>query len=148
MWRNEETLALVDWLREHNAVHPTGVKQVGCYGLDLYSLGASVDAVTDHLSKVDPVLAARAREHYSCIAPYVAEPAQYGADARRRAFKTCENDISAVLEILSGVPHGHVNFDALQHARVVAAAERYYRTAYAGTFRPGTCATSICSTRC
>jgi erythromycin esterase-like protein len=132
MWRNEEMLALVDWLREHNATRPTGVNQVGFYGLDLYSLGASVDAVTLHLARTDPALAVRAREHYSCIAPYKDEPADYGADALRRGFRTCEKDISAVLETIAALPRGELNFDALQNARVVAGAERYYRAAYAG----------------
>jgi len=49
---------------------PAGVGQVGFYGLDLYSLGASLDAVTIHLATTDPAMTARVREHYSCIAPY------------------------------------------------------------------------------
>ncbi|HEY8381548.1 MAG TPA: erythromycin esterase family protein [Microvirga sp.] len=132
MWRNEETLALVDWLREHNATRPTGANQVGFYGLDLYSLGASLDAVTIHLATTDPAIAARAREHYSCIEPYRDEPADYGADTLRRGFRTCEKDVSAVLEMVAALPRGDSNFDALQNARVVAGAERYYRAAYAG----------------
>jgi erythromycin esterase-like protein len=77
-------------------------------------------------------MAARAREHYSCIAPYKDEPAEYGADALRRGFRTCEKDVSAVLEMITALPRGHATFDALQNARVVAGAERYYRAAYAG----------------
>jgi erythromycin esterase-like protein len=131
MWRNEETLVLVEWLREHNATRVTGANQVGFYGLDLYSLGASLDAVTDHLSRTDPGMGARAREHYSCIAPYKDEPSDYVADALRRGFRTCEKDVSAVLQMITTLPRGDATFEALQNARVVAGAERYYRAAYA-----------------
>jgi erythromycin esterase-like protein len=38
MWRNADVLALIEWLREHNAGMPEDRPQVGFYGLDLYSL--------------------------------------------------------------------------------------------------------------
>jgi erythromycin esterase-like protein len=132
MWRNEEMLALIDWLRGHNAALAGNAGAVGFYGLDLYSLDASLDAVTGHLAKADPALAARAREHYSCIAPYRDEPADYGAEALRRGFKTCERDVSAVVEMLRLMPGDDARFQAMQNARVVAGAERYYRTAVSG----------------
>jgi len=34
--------------------------------------------------------------------------------------------------MITALPRGHATFDALQNARVVAGAERYYRAAYAG----------------
>src|SRR5829696_3114816 len=40
MWRNEEILALVDWLRDHNASVSNRSQHVGFHGLDLYSLGS------------------------------------------------------------------------------------------------------------
>src|SRR5215213_744524 len=103
MWRNEEMLTLVDWLRDHNANLPLWAAQVGFYGLDLYSLGASLDAVTSYLARTDPAIAARARDHYSCIARYQDEPADYGADALKRNFTACEKDVTAVVEILRGL---------------------------------------------
>ena len=42
-------------------------QQVGFYGLDLYSLHASIRAVLDFLDKVDPEAARRARYRYSCF---------------------------------------------------------------------------------
>ena len=39
MWRNADVLDFVGWLREHNDAHD---RKVGFYGLDLYSLHASV----------------------------------------------------------------------------------------------------------
>ena len=44
MWRNRDVVAFSEWLRTHNASPPAASK-VGFYGLDLYSLHASIEAV-------------------------------------------------------------------------------------------------------
>ena len=43
---------------------------------------------------------------------------------------------------------GEEFFDAVQNARIVHAAEHYYRIMYEGATDPGTCATGTCSRRC
>ena len=58
MWRNEEVREFVDWLREHNAGIKVPEQQVGFYGLDLYSLFTSIDAVLGYLEDVDEETAA------------------------------------------------------------------------------------------
>jgi hypothetical protein len=52
MWRNADVLDFVGWLRNHNEHRHS--HRVGFYGLDLYSLHASIRAVLDFLDKVDP----------------------------------------------------------------------------------------------
>lgn len=52
MWRNEDVQNFVEWLRDHNGRHPG--KEVGFYGLDLYSLHRSMRAVIEYLEGVDP----------------------------------------------------------------------------------------------
>jgi erythromycin esterase-like protein len=42
MWRNRDVLEFVGWLREWNDALPEGKPKVGFYGLDLYSLHASM----------------------------------------------------------------------------------------------------------
>lgn len=60
MWRNEDILDFVDWLRGHNdGVEPHKAK-TGFYGLDLYSMYSSMDAVLRYLEKTDPPAAKRA----------------------------------------------------------------------------------------
>src|SRR6184192_2363281 len=44
MWRNADVLDFVGWLRAYNDTVPSAAK-VGFYGLDLYSLHSSVEAV-------------------------------------------------------------------------------------------------------
>ena len=62
MWRNADVLDFVGWLRAHNDAVPADAAKVGFYGLDLYSLGASMEAVVGYLDERDPEAAARARE--------------------------------------------------------------------------------------
>jgi erythromycin esterase-like protein len=47
MWRNVEVAGLVDWLRDHDDALPAGAPKAGFYGLDLYSLHTSMEAVVE-----------------------------------------------------------------------------------------------------
>src|SRR5918994_7568664 len=72
MWRNTVVAEFVDWLRDRNA----SVREpaaAGFYGLDLYSLNASAEAVLRYLESVDPAAARRARERYACFDHAAAE---------------------------------------------------------------------------
>ena len=62
MWRNADVLDFVGWLRTHNDDLPAGTNKIGFYGLDLYSLHTSIEAVLNYLDKIDPDGARRARE--------------------------------------------------------------------------------------
>src|SRR5205807_1649482 len=61
MWRNADVLDFVGWLRAYN---DQASRKVGFYGLDLYSLHASIRAVLGYLDRVDPEAARRARFRY------------------------------------------------------------------------------------
>src|SRR5262249_894757 len=67
MWRNAGVLDFVGWLRAYNDGRAPGAAQVGFYGLDLYSLNTSIEAVLGYLDKVDPEAARRARYRYGCF---------------------------------------------------------------------------------
>lgn len=54
MWRNRDVVDFVSWLREWNDELPDEAAKAGFYGLDLYSLYASIDAVIAFLDEVDP----------------------------------------------------------------------------------------------
>src|SRR5438105_13680475 len=53
MWRNADVLDFVGWLRDHNDALASDAR-VGFYGLDVYSLFASIDAVLGYLERLDP----------------------------------------------------------------------------------------------
>src|SRR5512141_995690 len=60
MWRNADVLDFVGWLRAFNDARAAGEPEVGFYGLDLYSMHASMAAVLDYLDIVDRDAARRA----------------------------------------------------------------------------------------
>src|SRR5437016_690858 len=74
MWRNADVLDFVGWLRAYNDQLGAGKEKIGFYGLDLYSLHASIGEVLQYLSRVDPESAKRARYRYSCFDHYGEDP--------------------------------------------------------------------------
>jgi len=138
MWRNEEVRDFVDWLRGRNAtVDPA--KRVAFHGLDLYSLYNSIRSVLNYLDDVDPRAARVARERYGCLTPWQSDPATYGHAALTGAYETCEREVVTMLLDLmekrqAYAEHDGERFlDAVQNARLVANAERYYRIMYYGS---------------
>ena len=63
MWRNGEMQDLVHFLRDHNATK-SKADAVGVFGSNLYSMGASLEAVIKYLDNVDPGEAHEARRRY------------------------------------------------------------------------------------
>jgi erythromycin esterase-like protein len=136
MWRNIEFLEFVEWLRGHNAQRRLE-ERVEFRGLDIYSLYTSIAAVTRYLDAHDPAAAREARSRYGCLTPWQDEPARYGRQAVQGGTN-CEAQVNQQLvELLnrrleSGAGHGEALFDAVQNARIVRGAERYYRVMYQG----------------
>jgi erythromycin esterase-like protein len=142
MWRNTVMRDFVSWLRGRNAaMSPT--EHCGVYGLDLYSLHASIDAVLRYLERVDPAAATRARERYSCFEMVPSDdPQAYGYAATRAIIESCEDDVVRQLADLRHSAEDYQSrdgqraaddfFSAEQNARLVANAERYYRSMFRG----------------
>jgi protein-L-isoaspartate(D-aspartate) O-methyltransferase len=137
MWRNRE---VYDFLHRLRAANERTSKEdcAGFYGLDIYSLSSSIDAVLAYLNRVDPAAEQVARERYACLTPWRAEPARYGRMALAPGFKRCEREVVGVLKDLLDKRLGYLRqgddsfFDAQQNARIVSEAERYYRAMYYG----------------
>ncbi len=138
MWRNREIVELVAWLKSHNDLLDDPGRRVGFYGLDLYSLYKSVDAVLAYLHDVDPEAARIARERYACLSPWERDPALYGRAAINEGYAKCERPVVDVLRDLLkrrldyAEADGDRFFDATSNAHLVAAAEQYYRVMYYG----------------
>ena len=134
MWRNREVEAFVEWLREFNRHAASAVE---FRGLDVYSLGVSLSEVLRYLDGVDPPAAARARARYACLSPWQDEPAAYGQQVSL-GEPSCEDAVVKQLrELLERrldylQADGEGFFNAERNARVVLAAERYYRAMYRG----------------
>jgi protein-L-isoaspartate(D-aspartate) O-methyltransferase len=140
MWRNHETWRFVEWLRTFNAAMPEPARRAGFYGLDLYSLFASIRAVLEYLDRVDPQAGRIARERYSCLTPWQADPHAYGRATISGRYRVCAEEAVAMLrdmlsrEVEYAARDGERFFDAVQNARLIADAERYYRAMYYGGY--------------
>ena len=139
MWRNREVAEFVKWLRAYNGTVADPADRTGFYGLDLYSMYGSIAAVLDYLDRVDPSAAQIARERYACLTPWSGDPAAYGRAALTERQRSCEGPVVAiVMDLLDqrleyARRDGERFLDAVQNARLVANAERYYRAMYYGS---------------
>jgi erythromycin esterase-like protein len=129
MWANWEVAGFAEWLRRTNDNLSTG-RRVGFYGLDVYSLFESMDAVVAYLRKVDPQAAEDAKRAYLCFEPYAREPQDY-ARATALVPASCEDEVIDILVRLrrdaSRYADDEERFNAMQNAIVAVEAERYYR---------------------
>lgn len=141
MWRNTTMPPFLHWLRDYNDNLPPASK-VGFYGLDLYSMHASMRAVIEYLRSIDPEAATRARQRYSCFEHLKIDPQTYGYLTTLGVKADCIKE--AVGQLLDMQQHtfdyvrrdGTVAEDeffyATQNARLVRNAEKYYRTMFEG----------------
>lgn len=142
MWRNTAVVELIDWLRRFNADAPPADRQIGLFGLDLYSLRKSMDAVVAYLAQVDPEAARQARARYSCFDHMAEDPQRYGYAASFGMKKDCEQEVMRQLQAMAvdaekfiardGPAAADELFYAEQNARVAQNAEAYYRAMFSG----------------
>lgn len=142
MWRNMDVLNFVHWLREHNDALPNNAAKVGFYGLDLYSMYASIEAVIKYLDQVDSEAAQRARFRYSCFENFGEDAQTYGYTTSLGITSSCaEEAINQLRELQQRTAEypqqdGRIKIDesfyAEQNARLVKNAEAYYHSMFTG----------------
>ncbi|MDQ3186594.1 MAG: erythromycin esterase family protein [Pseudomonadota bacterium] len=161
MWRNTEASAFVEWLHDYNerykgpeaqtartdqAPKISRMNTVGFYGLDLYSMTTSMEAVLAYLDKIDPKEAEAARARYACFGQFINDPQAYGYAIASGIWDSCEQEVITQLMQLQqkariyierdGAFAGNEYFSAQQNAELVKNAEEYYRAMFRG--RPNT----------
>ncbi|MFL6847140.1 MAG: erythromycin esterase family protein, partial [Sphingomicrobium sp.] len=138
MWRNREVDRFICWMRQYNERHPYE-RMCGFYGLDLYNLSGSMQAVIDFLDREDPELARLAQRRYGCLDPWAEQPQLYGRNALIEGYARCE---VGVVQMLKDLLQKQVDcfaeecdewLDAEGNARLVKNAESYYRAMYHGS---------------
>ncbi|MDB6006588.1 MAG: Erythromycin esterase, partial [Prosthecobacter sp.] len=142
MWRNTVVVEFVEWLRKWNERASDGHGLTGFYGMDLYSMHASIESVLHYLDEVDPHAAQRARGRYACFEHFSTEPQEYGRATVRQGKEPCEDKVvsqlvelrqkQAMLIHCNGRLAREDFFSAEQNARLVMNAERYYRSMFYG----------------
>jgi erythromycin esterase-like protein len=142
MWRNQDVVEFVDWLRDYNLSTTDERSRCGFYGMDIYSLFDSIAEVIAYLEKIDPEAAKRARFRYSCFEDFAEDTQAYGYAAHFNISHSCEREvIQQLLELQQRTYAKHPIqsrlaadefFRAEQNARLVKNAEEYYRSMFSG----------------
>ena len=162
MWANKEIVELVEWLKLYNDEKKRKKQQqiqeqkdssnsdsistkklIGFYGLDLYSLRESMEAIIKYLEKIDPKSIKNAIEAYNCFEPYGKDVENY-ACATAFVPENCEDEVIEMLTSLRKKmddysKRDHRNrekeeeyFNAEQNAITAKDSELYYRTMIRG----------------
>jgi erythromycin esterase len=131
MWANWEIVALAEWMRRLNEDLP-GPDKIGFYGLDVYSLWESLDALIRHVTEFHPDVLEHAYRAMNCFEPFNREAQQY-AWYTHLVGHDCEDELIELLVKLRSVPTKYpddpeAHFNAEQNALVSIGAERYYRS--------------------
>lgn len=136
MWRNKTVSPFLRWVRDYND-NKMEPEKIGFYGMDLYSLNASMEAVISYLSTVDAEAAKQARLRYACFDHIKADPQAYGYLTSLGVKKSC---IKESMEQFLEIQHHAMDyvrrdgkeeyFCATQNARIVKNAEHYYRSMF------------------
>ena len=140
MWANYSVLAFAQWLQDYNQHLSSNAEAVSFYGLDFYNMFASVERVIDYLQYVDPGSADIARRRYACLMPWTSDPANYSRAITSGRYQHCGYEVHAVLQNLRNnsaqyrQPDAQRFFSAVQNARLIKNAERFYRNMYNTNF--------------
>ncbi|ADU31089.1 erythromycin esterase family protein [Evansella cellulosilytica] len=131
MWANYEMVELIEWLRNYNQTRNEEDK-IGFYGVDVYSLWESIEAIVKYLKKTNSPILQKAINALECLDPFEKKPEKYGISS---AFYG-ENCVSEIIELLHNIQNDKQRFKDDSEARlnmtinalVAKNAEHYYYT--------------------
>jgi erythromycin esterase-like protein len=137
MWRNTVVRDFAAWMREQNRAAQV---PAGFYGMDVYSLFRSRDAVLAWLREVDPAEADRAGQRYASLNNFGDDPQSYGSAVATGRVQSARAGVVQQFEAIQRItaplrssPDQRVAdaaFNAEQNARVVMNSEEYFREMY------------------
>jgi erythromycin esterase-like protein len=128
MWANHEIISLIEWLKSFNQKRQD--IKAGFYGLDVYSLWESMEAIIGYLEKIDSPDLEKAKTAFDCFEPFQRKPESYGISS---AFygEDCLDEVKDLLQTLQqnkkmydGDPDSSLNIQI--NALVASNAESYY----------------------
>lgn len=140
LWRNADVLDFVGWLRAHNDGIAEDAGKAGFYGLDVYSLRASMESVIAALRRVDADAARRAEARYACFDRFGGDAQGYAASATFGLGVSCEAEV--IQQLVDRLAAGgraparggrageDAFFGAAENARLVRNASPYYRAMF------------------
>jgi erythromycin esterase len=133
MWRNEEVVALAEWMKAYNSTLPAD-RKVGFYGMDVYDEWNSYDELLTFTRTYDSTLYASIAELYRCMSHFEGDSWQY-AGAVARGYSSCAHFLQQAYNLVEetlAADDSLSSYDALfhlQNARVFKNAEKFFRKA-------------------
>ncbi|MFL0572253.1 erythromycin esterase family protein [Priestia megaterium] len=132
MWANQEINDLIERLRDYNNNLPAHQPKVGFYGLDVYSLWESMEAIIEYLENNHAPDAKKAKKAFECFEPFHREAQMYGISSALYG-KNCMVEILELLQTIQQKKdtYTHEPEAALSmqvNALVASNAEAYYHT--------------------
>ncbi|MFU8843776.1 MAG: erythromycin esterase family protein [Bacteroidales bacterium] len=133
LWRNQEVVALAEWLRDFNQQRPPE-RKVGFYGMDVYDEWSSFDELMTSLEAYDANLAGKVSEYYNCMKAFEHDSWHYAMSVSR-GYNACAPFLKAAFDFLEGNLQTDDQMSAydklylVQNARVFKNAEKFYRKA-------------------
>ncbi|HYK75325.1 MAG TPA: erythromycin esterase family protein [Pseudoneobacillus sp.] len=133
MWANEEVVSLIEWLKTYNT---TMNKNIGFYGIDVYSLWESMEALIKTLETNNSGDIEKAKKAFSCFEPFYRKPENYGISA---VFYG-EHCLDEVTDLLTNLRKNRYQYEKGQeeslniqvNALVTQNAEKYYKAMVRG----------------
>jgi erythromycin esterase-like protein len=130
MWRNHAFSSFAQKIREYN-LHQNRQNDASFFGLDLYSLHTSLEAVYKYFQTHHPAHAKAVTEAKVCLEPWQHDPTLYGLSVWNEQIEPCKD---AVLKLLNEVNSLRTaSLSAQMNARALKSAEEYYQTMFAGS---------------
>lgn len=149
MWQNEVFRDLVEWMKQRNKAikeeqkNGAFIDEINVYGLDLYSMSESQQKLEEFLDIVDPNLAKKARERYSCLKEFDGQHQKYGRAANGKLKHLVDDIQKNLMKTLTDVQFGNreketqycllgpdEQLSAEQNAEIVVNGEEYYRKSH------------------
>lgn len=138
MWANTEIRDFAEWLKEYNEAEISGSSErskIGFYGIDMYSLWESMEAIIGYLEKTKSPQLEQARRTYACFDPYNKDHQSYGIAAGLLS-ESCENEVVELLKQMQKQrmvhPGSEEELNAEVNMLVTSSSEAYYRTMVRG----------------
>ncbi|PZE19820.1 erythromycin esterase family protein [Paenibacillus xerothermodurans] len=132
MWANREIMPLIQWIRDYND-RADNKRKVGFYGIDVYSLWESLDAIMRYAKETGSEEIERmARAALECFDPHGREGQAYGLAAALYG-EGCKDEVVQLLTEMQQRRQRQPNDDeaalsAEINSLVSVNAERYYRS--------------------
>ncbi|OON67501.1 protein-L-isoaspartate O-methyltransferase [Hymenobacter sp. CRA2] len=132
LWANRPVADFAEWLRIYNGTRPATSTKIGLYGLDVYGLWDTLEALQRDFPEANQTTRDAISNALACLEPYEHDEQYYGLAATQRTACTAAvaDVLTAVQAQVNAMPAGNEQaLNALQNAQTAVDAERYYRSA-------------------